>query len=177
MENLSKGLDKEKKYLFNCSQCNKMIDLSRQVFYCKKCESNYCDDCIKGHNEIFFDHDINKTNEELAFNTEEEKNSLEANPDLDFDDKVFSDNKLPFVNETESDKNFSNLSLLFNKTMNSIEDDFNVEICRLKSRKNKENNNNDENKIIYDINLDIENLRKLPPLERLKKIMESISSK
>ena len=65
MENLKKNLEEEKQYLFKCSQCNKMLDLSGKIYYCKNCKSNYCEDCLKGHNEIFFDHDIHQTKEDF----------------------------------------------------------------------------------------------------------------
>ena len=175
MENLDK--DKENSDLFNCSQCNKMLDLSGKFFYCENCKSNFCDDCLKGHNEIFFDHDIHQTNE-VGLNNMQEDNSLKANPDSDIGDRFFSDNKLPEVNPTESEMKFLDLTFLFNKTVNSIEKNFNEEISRLKAQKNKNKENNNGNIInITNVKLDLEQLRQLPPLERLKKIMENVSFK
>ena len=180
MENLKKNLEEEKQYLFKCSQCNKMLDLSGKIFFCKNCKSNFCADCLKGHNEIFFDHDIHETKEDFD-NQENEKSSLLANPDLDLDDRVFSDNKLPLVNQTEDEKILSNLNILFNQTITSVEENFNEEFCKLKAKINKENNNNNnQNKIVEDslkLYFDIEKLKTLPPIERLQKIMEILNSK
>ena len=162
---------------FDCSQCNKKLDLSGKINYCDNCKANYCDDCLKGHNEIFFDHDIHKTNENLNNNMEED-NSLKANPDSDIGDKFFSDNKLPQINLSESDKNFIDLTNLFNKTIESIKKNFNEEICRLRFQNKKDKNNEDGNKIIENNKkLDMEIVRQLPPLERLKLIMENVSLK
>ena len=178
MEKL-KTPEKEKQFIFKCSQCNKMLDLSGKVFYCKNCKSNYCEDCLKGHNEIFFDHEIHQTKDE--FNSQgNDKNSLLANPDLDLDDRCFSDNRLPQVNQTEEEKMFSELNILFHETLTSIEENFNEGICNIKSSKIKDNNNTNDNKIIDNtssLNLDIEKLKCMPPLERLQKIMESINFK
>ena len=55
MESLKKHLDANK-YIFECSQCQKSLDISDNNFYCKICKSNYCSQCIKGHNEVFLDH-------------------------------------------------------------------------------------------------------------------------
>ena len=120
MEKL-KTPEKEKQFIFKCSQCNKMLDLSGKVFYCKNCKSNYCEDCLKGHNEIFFDHEIHQTKDELN-SQGNDKNSLLANPDLDLDDRCFSDNRLPQVNQTEEEKMFSELNILFHETLTSIEE-------------------------------------------------------
>ena len=178
MEKL-KSFEKEDQKLFKCSQCNKMLDLSGKVFYCKNCESNYCEDCLKGHNEIFFGHDIHQTKDEFS-SQGNDKNSLLANPDLDLDDRCFSDNKLPKVNQTEEEKMFSELNILFHETLTSIEENFNEGVCKIKSSIIKSNNNNNDNKIIannFNLNLNIEKLKCLPPLERLQKIMESINFK
>ena len=182
MVNLKKNLEEEKQYLFKCSQCNKMLDLSGKIYYCKNCKSNYCEDCLKGHNEIFFDHDIHQTKEDFEYNNQEnEKSSLLANPDLDLDDRIFSDNKLPLVNQTEEEKILSNLNILFHQTITSIEENFNEEICKLKAKKNQENKDiNNENKIIdnsLDLNFDIEKLKNYPPVKRIQKIMEIFNSK
>ena len=177
MEKLDSNCIKEKQYLFNCSQCHKMIDLSGIVYFCNNCKSNYCDVCLKAHNEIFFDHEIHQTKEDLS-QEEPDKSSLLANPDLDLDDRCFSDNSLPHVEQTQNDKNFSDLILLFNQTITSIQENFNEEICRLKveNKQNQENIKNNENKINEsNINIDIEDLKLLPPMDRLKAIMNIVS--
>ena len=189
MENLnsSQEKDKEKQYLFKCSQCNMILDLSGKIFYCSNCKSNFCFGCLKGHNEIFFDHDIHQTNEEMEYSPEEvDKNSLLANPDLDLDDRCISDNKLPLISKAQSDKIFSNkkyseLNMLFQETLITIQESFNEGICKLHSKnlKNENNINNNENKILdnnnSDLNFDIENLKLLSPLERLQKIMDIVN--
>ena len=189
MENLnsSQEKDKEKQYLFKCSQCNMILDLSGKIFYCNNCKSNFCFGCLKGHNEIFFDHDIHETNEDMEYSSEEvDKNSLLANPDLDLDDRCISDNKLPVVNKSQSDKIFANkkyseLNMLFQETLITIQESFNEGICKLNSKKLKNDNNinNNENKISdnnnSDLNFDFENLKLLSPLERLQKIMEIVN--
>ena len=183
MEDLKKSLEKEKQALFKCSQCNNMLDLSGKIFYCKNCKSNFCIDCLKGHNEVFFDHDVHQAKEDLELNSQgEDKNSLLANPDLDLDDRgVFSDNKLPQVNQTKSDEMLSELNILFHETLTSIEENFNEEMCKIKSKmRNNENNINNENKIIDNnivLNFNIEKLKYLLPLERLQRIMEIINIK
>ena len=181
MEKLKNSLDKEKQYLFKCSQCEKMIDLSGQVFYCNNCKSNYCEECLKGHNEIFFDHEIHKTNEETENEFHEgDKSSLLANPDLDLDDRVFSDTRLPEVKNNEYNNAISDINILFNETMTSIQEMFNEEICKLRTKKSKEEKNDNENKIIekdLDLNFELEKLRAIPPLERMQKIMEILKSK
>ena len=99
-----------------------------------------------------------------------------ANPDLYLDDRCFSDNKLPKVNQTEEEKMFSELNILFHETLTSIEENFNEGVCKIKSSKIKSNNNNNDNKIIANnFNLNLEKLKCLP--ERLQKIMESINFK
>ena len=119
MENLKKNLEKRKQYLFKCSQCNKKLDLSGIIYYRRNCKSNYCEDCLKGHNEIFFDHDIHQTKEDFEYNNQEnEKSSLLANPDLDLDDRIFSDNKLPLVKQTEEEKILSNLNYFVSSNYN-----------------------------------------------------------
>ena len=185
MENLSNSPQKEKQYLFKCSQCNILLDLSGKIFYCKNCKSNYCYGCLKGHNEIFFDHEIHQTAEDLEYASEDvDKNSLLANPDLDLDDRCISDNKLPLV-KNQNDKVFSNekyseLNILFQETLVSIQEAFNEGICKLNAKQVKNNNNinNNENKIIdndLELNFDIEQLKVLSPLERLQKIMDIIN--
>ena len=191
MENINNSpeKDKEKQYLFKCSQCHIILDLSGKIFYCNNCKSNFCYGCLKGHNEIFFDHDIHQTNEDIEYSSEEvDKNSLLANPDLDLDDRYISDNKLPIINKSQSDKIFSNkkwsdLNMLFQETLISIQENFNEGICKLhtKTLQNENNNNinNNENQILYnndsDLNFDIENLKLLSPLERLQKIMDIVN--
>ena len=186
MEDLKKSLEKdksEKQLLFKCSQCNKMLDLSGKIFYCKNCKSNFCPDCLKGHNEVFFDHEVHETKEDLEYGSQEnDKNSLLANPDLDLDDRgVFSDNKLPQVGQSESDKKLNELNILFHETITSIEENFNEEICKIKTKiSNDENNINSDNKIIVnniDLDFNIEKLKYLPPMERLQRIMEIINLK
>ena len=177
MENLKQSLEKDKQYLFKCSQCNKMIDLSGKIFFCKNCNSNFCDDCLKVHNEIFFGHDISKTNEDLAYSLKDERNSLLANPDLDLDDRGIIDNKLPHLTNKENEDKYSQLTMLFHDTLTSIQENFNEEICKLKAKKTKEKNDKEnENQIIgNDLNINIDKLKELPPMERLQKIMENIS--
>ena len=182
MEKLKNDLQKEKQCLFKCSQCNKMIDLSGKIFYCKNCKSNYCEDCLKVHNEVFFDHEISKSNEDLVVPlNDESNNSLLANPDLDLDDRGFSDNNLPGFVHKEDDKVLSELNILFHETLTSIQEHFNEDICKIKARKNKEKkddndgNDNNENKIVEnDLNININELKQLPPLKRLEKIMEKL---
>ena len=182
MIDLNKFLEKEKQILFKCSQCDKMLDLSGKIFYCKNCKSNFCTDCLKGHNEVFYDHEVHQTKEDLEMGSQgEDKNSLMANPDLDLDDRVFSDNKLPQVNQSKSDEKISELNILFHETLTSIEENFNEEICKIKSNIiNNENNINNENKIVdnnIDLDFNIEKLKFLPPMERLQRIMEIIKLK
>ena len=75
----------------------------------------------------------------------------------------------------------SNLNILFNQTITSVEENFNEEFCKLKAKINKENNsNNNQNKIVEDslkLYFDIEKLKILPPIERLQKIMAILNSK
>ena len=182
MEDLKQSLEKEKQYIFKCSQCNKKLDLSGKIFFCKDCKSNFCVECLKGHNEVFYDHEIHETKEDLEYASQgEDKNSLLANPDLDLDDRVFSDNNLPAIGQNETDKKLSELNMLFHETLASIEENFNEDICKIKAKISKENNNiNNENKIIdnkIDLNFNIEKLKFLPPMERLKAIMDIIKSK
>ena len=180
MEDLKKS-EKEKQYIFKCSQCNKMLDLSGKIFFCKDCKSNFCVDCLKGHNEVFYDHEVHETKDLEYASQGEDKNSLLANPDLDLDDRVFSDNNLPAIGQNETDKKISELNMLFHETLTSIEENFNEDICKIKAKISKENNNiNNENKIIdnkNDLNFNIEKLKLLPPMERLKAIMDIIKSK
>ena len=180
MEDLKPSLEKEKQYLFKCSQCEKMLDLSGKVFYCKNCKSNYCEGCLKAHNEIFFDHEIHKTNEEMEGALQEgDKSSLLANPDLDLDDRCFSDSKLPNMKDFDHDNAISDINILFNETLTSIQEMFNEEICKLKTKQRNDKNDN-ENKIIEkntDLNIDLEKLKSIPPIERLQKLMEILKSK
>ena len=170
MESLKKHLDANK-YIFECSQCQKSLDISDNNFYCKICKSNYCSQCIKGHNEVFLDHEVVKASEELS-NNDSKQNSLLANPDLDLDDRGM----------------YSEITMLFHETVVSLEENFNEELCKLKAKKNKENkskkdneNNIIENKIEIEEDKDIplvfnlDQLKKLEPLERIKKIMDIIN--
>ena len=93
--------------------CGRCSILSGKIFYCKNCKSNFCPDCLKGHNEVFFDHEVHETKEDLEYDSQEnDKNSLLANPDLDLDDRgVFSDNKLPQIGQNESDKKLNELNI------------------------------------------------------------------
>ena len=162
----------------------KIFRYFRQKFFCKNCKINYCPLCIKGHNEIFVDHEVVKANEELS-NNDSMKNSILANPDLDLDDRVLSGNNLPQINNSENEELYSDITMLFHETLVSLEENFNDEICKLKAKKNKENkkeenNNENENKIIIENKtkeFNIEELKKLEPIERIKKIMEIINKK
>ena len=178
MENLKKHLSLDK-YIFKCSQCEKSLDISDKNFYCKACKSHYCPLCIKGHNEVFIDHEVVKANEELSHN-DSVKNSLLANPDLDLDDRGFNDNKIPQVN-TDTEELYSDITMLFHETLTSLEENFNEEICRLKVKKSKEKDfNENENRINIENQTDefnIEELKKLEPIDRIKKIMEIINKK
>ena len=187
MENLKKSLKKEKTSIVKCSQCNKDLDLSIKVSYCNNCKSYYCDACLKAHNEIFIEHNVNKTNEYIdpLFDSED-KNSLLVNPYLDLDDRGFSDKDLPSVKQDEDDRYYSDLNMLFHDTLTSIQETFNEEICKLKAKNSKENKDNKENndneneknndnKIIIkenEFSFDKEKLEKLPPLKRLEKILD-----
>ena len=187
MESLKKNLNGDK-YIFKCSQCEKSLDISDKNFFCKNCKINYCPLCIKGHNEIFVDHEVVKANEELS-NNDSMKNSILANPDLDLDDRVLSGNNLPQINNSENEELYSDITMLFHETLVSLEENFNDEICKLKAKKNKENkkeeninemNDINENKIIIENKtkeFNIEELKKLEPIERIKKIMEIINKK
>ena len=106
-----------------------------------------------------------------------------ANPDLDLDDRwVFSDNKLPQIGQSESDKKLNELNILFHENITSIEENFNEEMCKIKTVISNDNNNNidNENKIIVnniDLDFNIEKLKYLPAMERLQRIMEIINLK
>ena len=186
MESLKKHLDANK-YIFECSQCQKSLDISDNNFYCKICKSNYCSQCIKGHNEVFLDHEVVKASEELS-NNDSKQNSLLANPDLDLDDRGLSDNKLLHLTNTENEDMYSEITMLFHETVVSLEENFNEELCKLKAKKNKENkskkdneNNIIENKIEIEEDKDIplvfnlDQLKKLEPLEKIKKIIDIIN--
>ena len=187
MENLKKSLEKEKVTSVKCSQCNKILDLSKMIPYCNNCKSYYCDDCLKAHNEIFMEHIINKTNEYIdpIFDTDD-KNSLLVNPDLDLDDRGFDDNEQPQTSQDDNDRYYSDLNMLFHETLTSIQENFNEEICKLKAKKSKENNinfSNDKNDnnvnekkvLVKDFDYDKEKLEKLPPLKRLEKILDILN--
>ena len=175
MENLIKNLDNNK-YIFKCSQCNKSLDLSDQNFYCKICKSNFCLICIKAHNEIFLDQTVIKANEDLS-NNDSQKNSLLANPDFDLDDRIIHNENLKSYS-TEGDT-YNDINMLFHETLISLEEYFNEEICKLKAKKIKEKKETNENMNIIidsegDFKYNIEELKKMEPLDRLNKIMEDI---
>ena len=78
--------------------------------------------------------------------------------------------------------------MLFHETLVSLEENFNDEICKLKAKKNKENKKEEnineikenENKIIIEnktTEFNIEELKKLEPIDRIKKIMDIINKK
>ena len=77
--------------------------------------------------------------------------------------------------------------MLFHETLVSLEENFNEEICKLKAKKNKqekekeEDINDEENKNKINIEktneFNIEELRKLEPVERIRKILEIINKK
>ena len=186
MDSLKKHLNADI-YIFKCSQCQKNLDISDQNFFCKNCKSNYCPLCIKAHNEVFIDHEVVKANEELS-NNDSLKNSLLANPDLDLDDRGLSDKNLHHINNQENEELYSDITMLFHETLVSLEENFNEEICKIKAVNTKENNNKElndnnknENKIIFEKNkmpeFNIDELKKLEPIERIRKIMEIINKK
>ena len=109
------------------------------------------------------------------------KNSLMANPDLDLDDRIFSENKHLHSNNAENEEYYSDITMLFRETLTSVEEKFNDEICKLKLEKNKaKEKEGNYNKIIIGNNKEgfiIEKLKKMEPLERLKKIMDIINKK
>ena len=180
MENLKKNLSVDK-YIFKCSQCNQSLDISDQNFFCKNCKTNYCPSCIKGHNEVFIDHEVIKASEELLIMNDSSKNSLMANPDLDLDDRLFIESKHLHSNNAENEEYYSDITMLFRETLTSIEEQFNDEICKLKVEKTKaKEKEGNENKIIIENNsegFNIEELKKMEPIERLKKIMDIINKK
>ena len=142
--------------------------------YCNNCKSYYCDI-------------INKTNEyiEPFFDTDD-KNSLLVNPDLDLEDRDFSDSEQLQMSQDDNDRYYSDLNMLFHGTLTSIKENFNEEICKLKVKKSKENDINfsndkngknvNENKIlIKEFDYDKEKLEKLPPLKRMEKILDILN--
>ena len=180
MEKLKNNLDTNN-YIFKCSQCEKSLDISDNNFYCKNCSSDFCSSCIKGHNEIFMNHETVKAFEKQS------NNSLLANPDLDLDDRQFIDNKIG-----SNDDMYSDITMLFHETVVSLEENFNEEICKLKAKQSKEKENKekdlnkgnekDVNKNIIIIEnktpeFNIDELKKLEPLERIKRIMDIINKK
>ena len=183
MKSLEKDLDLNNKFTFLCSQCGKPLDVSdNKSFYCKICKSDYCSLCIKGHNEIFLDHEVIKASDEIN----NDKNSLLANPDLDLDDRGINDNKLPHLTNKENEDKYSQLTMLFHETVVSLEENFNEELCKLKAKKNKEDNDNkkenefnkNNNNIIIEespLEFNLDQLKKLEPLERIRKIMDVIN--
>ena len=184
MEKLKSQLDTNK-YIFKCSQCSKALDISDNNFFCKICKTNYCSSCINGHNEIFLDHKVIKANEELANNNSSAQNSLLANPDLDLDDRGLAESK----HDGDNDDMYSDITMLFHETVTSLEENFNEEICKLKAKKNLQEKEKEKEEDINDkenenrINIEkpnefnIEELKKLEPFDRLKKIMEIINKK
>ena len=66
---------------------------------------------------------------------------------------------------------YSDLVLLFNDTITSIQEMFNEEVCKLKAKGNKVTSTEVDN------NIDIDELKRLPTIERLKKIMDILSIK
>ena len=99
------------------------------------------------------------------------------------DDRGLSDNKSNHFNKIENEDLYSEITMLFHETLVSLEENFNEEICKLKARKNKENNedNNDidnKNKIVLENKIkefNIQELKKMEPIERIKKIMDIIN--
>ena len=187
MDSLKKHLNADI-YIFKCSQCQKNLDISDQNFFCKNCKSNYCPLCIKAHNEVFIDHEVVKANEELS-NNDSLKNSLLANPDLDLDDRGLSDKNLHHIINQENEELYSDITMLFHETLVSLEENFNEEICKLKAKKNLQEKEKEKEEDINDkenenrINIEkpnefnIEELKKLEPIERIRKIMEIINKK
>ena len=163
------------KCLLKCSQCQKFLNLSDFIFYCKQCKDNFCSNCLEGHNEIFGDHQIDKLSEDIAQHLKEERNSILANPDLDLDDRYINrTNQFNNLHENLHDiceGPYSDLVLLFNDTITSIQEMFNEEVCKLKAKGNKVTSTEVDN------NIDIDELKRLPTIERLKKIMDILSIK
>ena len=50
------------------------------------------------------------------------KDSLMANPDLDLDDRIFSESKHLHSNNAENEEYHSDITMLFRETMTSIEE-------------------------------------------------------
>ena len=185
MESLKRHLNTDI-YILKCSQCQKNLDISDKNFFCKNCKSNYCPFCIKAHNEVFIDHEVVKANEELS-NNDSLKNSLLANADLDLDDRGLIENKSNLINNTENEELYSDITMLFHETLVSLEENFNEEICKLKAKKNKEKKEEEndvdidnKNKIVIENKakeFNIEELKKMEPIDRIKKIMEIINKK
>jgi hypothetical protein len=129
-----------------------------------------------------------KANEELS-NNDSLKNSLLANPDLDLDDRGLSDKNLHHINNQENEELYSDITMLFHETLVSLEENFNEEICKLKAKKNLQEKEKEKEEDINDkenenrINIEkpnefnIEELKKLEPIERIRKIMEIINKK
>ena len=112
-----------------------------------------------------------------------------ANPDLDLDDRGLSDKNLHHINNQENEELYSDITMLFHETLVSLEENFNEEICKLKAKKNLQEKEKEKEEDINDkenenrINIEkpnefnIEELKKLEPIERIKKIMEIINKK
>jgi len=117
-----------------------------------------------------------KANEDLS-NNDSQKNSLLANPDFDLDDRIIHNENLKSYS-TEGDT-YNDINMLFHETLISLEEYFNEEICKLKAKKIKEKKETNENMNIIidsegDFKYNIEELKKMEPLDRLNKIMEDI---
>ncbi len=165
--------NKDKDYNFKCSQCNTFQNLNNELYYCKECKGYFCDNCLIAHNEIFKEHDTFKLNEETKNNIEDEHNSLLANPDNDLDDRILDENDIYKNAHISTGKFFdiegdhcTDLEILFNDTLTSIQEIFNEKICNHKSNKCKDDN----------IGLDINKLKELPPMKRLQVIMDKIDN-
>ena len=175
MEDLKKNLGSSQQYIFQCSQCNKNLNSTLEDFYCKNCKSQFCDVCLKNHNQVFFDHEVVKSADNLEFLIEANSSSLLANPDNDLDDRMLniSDSDIE-----EEDKKLQDINFLFTETITNIQENFNEEFCKFKEKINKDKNDKSENKIKeYDLNFNVDKLKQLPPLERIKIIMEIITLK
>ena len=146
MEKLKNQLDSNN-YIFKCSQCEKSLEISDNNFYCKNCKSDFCSSCIKGHNEIFMNHETVKAFEKQS------NNSLLANPDLDLDDRQFIDNKLGSTEDMYSD-----ITMLFHETVVSLEENFNEEICKLRDKLNKSIECGEDYSITYQLSIELDEL-------------------
>lgn len=189
---LEKGPNNKK-----CSQCNSYQEID-SIKYCKECKICYCVKCLQGHNEIFKDHELCKYEEANLF---EDHDSLLANPDYDLDDRILDENdiyknaRLHGYRNLEKEEGCSDLEIVFHETLTSIEEIFNEKICKIKRKrslnisenkneeknKGKEKGDNDGNVIIENnyndnnlVDLDLPYIKSLPPLERLKVIMQSL---